>query len=63
MLSAILVLLPSRAGELISAKDISLHLEVGRGCNTIRNKKKKTYISVDDNNLDSILWLPGTALE
>lgn len=40
MLSAVSVLLSSHAGELISAKDISLHLEVDRGCNPIGNKIK-----------------------
>lgn len=43
-LSAILALLSSHVGEKISAKGISLHLEVGRGCNPIKNKIKTLHL-------------------
>lgn len=63
-MSAISGYLSSHFGEITSAKDISWNLEVGRGCNPIKNKTKlKTYISIDYNHLYLLLWLPGTALE
>jgi len=40
VLSAISVLLASCAGELSSGEDISLHLEVGKGCNPKRSITK-----------------------